>query len=187
MTSMDNKESRFDPCSGCMLKYPLLSGFARAVSSGVEHCLHTAGATGSTPVPPTTGTKELRDFVTPFFCPNTWIQPGCAWSSQFFRSCSRFTHRFAYFSENDNAKTRQAFDARVQSTRNSLRLKIGRALVAKRFMRRYWRLALLQTPAFEFSRRRGGCREDVKNGIAGLPNATQTVLRTTSKAAWPRR
>ena len=29
------------------------SGLTRVVSSAVEHCLHTAGATGSIPVPPT--------------------------------------------------------------------------------------------------------------------------------------
>ena len=48
-----DRKSTFDPHFCRMLKYTLLSGFARAVSSGVEHCLHTAGVTGSTPVSPT--------------------------------------------------------------------------------------------------------------------------------------
>ena len=34
--------------------------FGRAVSSAVEHCLHTAGVTGSIPVPPTTHCGPLR-------------------------------------------------------------------------------------------------------------------------------
>jgi hypothetical protein len=34
-------------------------GYAGAVSSAVEHCFHTAGVTGSIPVPPTTTTEHL--------------------------------------------------------------------------------------------------------------------------------
>ena len=33
-----------------------------AVSSAVEHCFHTAGATGSIPVPPTIQDKNLGKF-----------------------------------------------------------------------------------------------------------------------------
>ena len=52
-TIIDRVRYLFDPRANRVLKYSLLSGFARAVSSEVEHCLHTAGVTGSTPVSPT--------------------------------------------------------------------------------------------------------------------------------------
>ncbi len=44
----------------------------RAVSSVVEHCLHTAGVAGSNPAPPTKKVNEikvLRFVVRPFFFP----------------------------------------------------------------------------------------------------------------------
>ena len=67
---MDNWVLGFDPGFGAMVKYLLLSGFARAVSSAVEHCLHTAGATGSIPVSPTMRIKGLRAIRNPYFLSN---------------------------------------------------------------------------------------------------------------------
>src|SRR5437870_11513586 len=67
-TSMDSPRSRFDPRFGAMVKYMLLSGFARAVSSAVEHCLHTAGVTGSIPVSPTMEPRGCTQVKTLFFC-----------------------------------------------------------------------------------------------------------------------
>ena len=40
-----------------------LESVLRAVSSAVEHCLHTAGVIGSIPIPPTNKTKDLRNIV----------------------------------------------------------------------------------------------------------------------------
>ena len=38
----------------------------RAVSSAVEHCLHTAGVAGSNPAPPTSKINDLRHFRVAF-------------------------------------------------------------------------------------------------------------------------
>ena len=46
----------------------------RAVSSAVEHCLHTAGVAGSKPAPPTRKvfeSKALREIARPFFMPDS--------------------------------------------------------------------------------------------------------------------
>src|SRR5271156_1436726 len=47
--------------SGCLTECPLSYSCAdeRAVSSAVEHCFHTAGVTGSIPVPPTIKNQAL--------------------------------------------------------------------------------------------------------------------------------
>jgi hypothetical protein len=39
--------------------------YKRAVSSAVEHCFHTAGVTGSIPVPPTIPIDQLPDPAAP--------------------------------------------------------------------------------------------------------------------------
>src|SRR5215472_17799253 len=70
MTALDTGVQRFDPRLGHMIKYSLLSGFARAVSSEVEHCLHTAGVTGSIPVSPTIEPRGYASSVTPLFFPH---------------------------------------------------------------------------------------------------------------------
>ena len=41
----------------------------RAVSSAVEHCLHTAGVAGSNPAPPTKKIKHLAERLGAFFLP----------------------------------------------------------------------------------------------------------------------
>src|SRR6202035_1585110 len=53
-----------EPHAVCFSRRPM-SYFADnkwAVSSAVEHCFHTAGVTGSIPVPPTTIINGLGDF-----------------------------------------------------------------------------------------------------------------------------
>ncbi len=57
----------------------------RAVSSAVEHCFHTAGATGSIPVPPTIQNNNLGKFPQPVSLelgqiwwpnnPSVWFNP----------------------------------------------------------------------------------------------------------------
>ena len=46
--------------------YGLMRVLYRAVSSAVEHCLHTAGVTGSIPVPPTIETEHETRTATGF-------------------------------------------------------------------------------------------------------------------------
>src|SRR5579859_3850045 len=50
LKSTTSTHPQIDPGRGSVVKCRLSTG---VVSSAVEHCLHTAGATGSIPVPPT--------------------------------------------------------------------------------------------------------------------------------------
>ena len=71
-------------CTGQIILQPIVSDglpTTWVVSSAVEHCLHTAGVTGSNPVPPTNKIKDLREIGSPFFlvvsqnCPNVGFEP----------------------------------------------------------------------------------------------------------------
>src|SRR5204863_4602356 len=53
-----NSRRQIDPPQRAVVK---LRPLARVVSSAVEHCLHTAGATGSIPVPPTKNQEVIEN------------------------------------------------------------------------------------------------------------------------------
>ncbi len=63
-----------------MASHGIISAFVGAVSSAVEHCLHTAGVAGSNPAPPTSRINDLRHFRVPFAFPvgQKWAKPAPA-------------------------------------------------------------------------------------------------------------